>query len=297
MIEKEYTAKTVEEAIALGLEELNITAEQAIIDIIEEKKSLFKKSATIKITVIDEPSSQEKSHKLVAKSFGEKDAACNCKKDDKSTTTDEENISATAQEESSKNSASCDTENKPVKPLHENDKFIVDYVTELIDKMGLDCTLTVKSNREVLTIIIGGADVNYAIGYRGETLDNIQYLSLLTANKKTRYKKKLIIDAEGYRELRAEQLALLSKKLAYKVAKNNTSIELEPMNPFERRVIHTTLQEDKYVTTSSEGTEPNRYVVISPVKKEDLMYDLNTSRKFKQEGIKTRSFGQKQKRF
>lgn len=297
MIEKEYTAKTVEEAIALGLEELNVTAEQAIIDIIEEKKSLFKKSATIKITVNDETSSIENCQRLVAKSFGESDNVCNCNSEEKTAATCENNLSETASEESIKDSASYDTEEKPIKPLHENDKFIVDYVTELIEKMGLDCTLTVKSNRDVLTIIIGGADVNYAIGYRGETLDNIQYLSLLTANKKTRYKKKLVIDAEGYRELRAEQLAALSKKLAYKVAKSNTSIELEPMNPFERRVIHTTLQEDKYVTTSSEGSEPNRYVVISPVKKEDLMYDLNTSRKFKQEGIKTRSFGQKQKRF
>lgn len=293
MIEKLYTAKTFDEAVAMGLNDLNVTANQVTIDTIEEKKSLFKKSVTIKMTVNEPPKAT--CEKLVAKSFGESNDAVT----EKTTVVNKCNTQ-TETESSNVEKSTLDCNNdadKPCKPLHENDKFVVDYVTELIEKMGLDCTITVKSNRDILTIIIGGKDVSFAIGYRGETLDNIQYLCLLTANKKSRFKKKLVIDAEGYRELRAEQLASLSKKLAYKVAKSNTSIELEPMNPFERRVIHTTLQEDKYVTTSSEGTDPNRYVVISPVKKEELMYDLDTSRKFKQEGIKTRSFGQKPKRF
>ena len=255
----EFRAKTVEEAIEIGLNELNISKDDANIEILQ-KSGLLKK-AVVNI---------EK------------------KADTKATTEDIENSNVNSNENNE----------KPNKKLHESDMPVVNFLTELLGNMNLDCELDCKSNRDLLHIIIKGNDTNLAIGYRGETLDSLQYLCLLVANKTTRFKKRLIIDAEGYREMRAQTLSELSIKLAKKVAKTGTSIELEPMNPFERRVIHTTLQDDKFVTTSSEGEEPNRYVVISPIKKETNMYDSESKYNFKKYGTgKTRSFGQKNKRF
>ncbi len=254
----EFTAKTVEEAIELGLTELNLTKEDAEIEIIQ-KSGLFKKAlVNIEKKTFTKPTIEDI----------------------------EESIAKSA------------TEDKTNKKLHESDLPVVNFLNEVLTNMGLNCELECKSNRDLLHIIIKGEDTNLAIGYRGETLDSLQYLSLLVANKTTRFKKRLIIDAEGYREMRAKTLTELSLKLAKKVAKTGTSIELEPMNPFERRVIHTTLQDDEFVTTSSEGEEPNRYVVISPIKKESNMYDSESKYNFKKYGTgKTRSFGQKNKRF
>ncbi len=255
----EFRAKTVEEAIEIGLSELNISKDDAEIEILQKSGLLKKAVVNIEKKVYT-----------------------------KATTEDiEESILNTNE-----------TPEKPIKKLHESDMPVVNFLTELLGNMGLDCELDCKSNRDLLHIVIKGTDTNLAIGYRGETLDSLQYLCLLVANKTTRFKKRLIIDAEGYREMRAQTLSELSMKLAKKVAKTGTSIELEPMNPFERRVIHTTLQDDKFVTTSSEGEEPNRYVVISPIKKETNMYDSESKNNFKKYGTgKTRSFGQKNKRF
>lgn len=268
----EYKAKTVELAIENGLNDMNLTRENAEINIISEggflKKAIVQISA--KITDFKQEKEQISTEETTVKVE---------EKVEKTDEKDEVNL------------------DKAKKPYHENDLPVINFLTEVLDKMGLNCTLDIKSNKDVLTITIKGEDSNYAIGYRGETLDNLQFLCLLVANKNTRFKKKLILDAEGYRELRTKTLTSLSKKLAIKVSKTNTAIELEPMNPFERRVIHTALQDDPYVTTTSEGEEPNRYVVISPVKKEVNMYDNSISNNFKKSGIKTRSFGQKQRRF
>lgn len=255
----EFRAKTVEEAIEIGLNELGLTKDDADIEIIQ-KSGLLKKAVV----------------KINKKSF-------------EPATKEDIEESIVVKEE---------VEEKPQRKLHENDMPVVNFLTELLNNMGLKCELECKSNKDLLHIIIKGDDTNYAIGYRGETLDSLQYMCLLVANKNTRFKKRLIIDAEGYREMRAKALTELSIKLAKKVAKTGTSIELEPMNPFERRVIHTTLQNDAFVETSSEGEEPNRYVVISPIKKETNMYDSESKYNFKKYGTgKTRSFGQKNKRF
>lgn len=254
----EFRAKTVEEAIEIGLNELGISKEDADIKILQ-KSGLLKK-AVVEINKIE------------------------CDKVDIQDI--EENIVVPEEKEE-----------KSTK-LHESDLPVVNFLTELLDNMGLDCSLDFKSNRDLLHIVIKGNDTNLAIGYRGETLDSLQYICLLFANKNSRFKKRLIIDAEGYREMRAKVLTELSQKLAKKVAKTGTSVELEPMNPFERRVIHTALQDDAFVTTSSEGEEPNRYVVISPIKKQTNMYDSESKYNFKKYGTgKTRSFGQKNKRF
>jgi spoIIIJ-associated protein len=101
------------------------------------------------------------------------------------------------------------------------------------------------------------------IGKRGQTLDALQYLTNLAVNKKSDEYVKIKIDTEDYRKRRQDTLENLAKNIAYKVKKTRRPVELEPMNPFERRVIHSALQNDKYVTTHSEGEEPFRHVVIT----------------------------------
>ena len=101
------------------------------------------------------------------------------------------------------------------------------------------------------------------IGHRGETLDAVQYLTSLAVNRDSKKYKRIIIDTENYRKKREETLARLARRLANKVYKTKRRIVLEPMNPFERRVIHATLQKDPHVVTHSEGEEPYRKVVIA----------------------------------
>ena len=101
------------------------------------------------------------------------------------------------------------------------------------------------------------------IGKRGQTLDSLQYLTSLVANKKSEEYIRVKVDTENYRQRRRETLENLAKNIAYKVKKTRRPVSLEPMNPYERRIIHSTLQNDKYISTHSEGDEPFRRVVIT----------------------------------
>ena len=108
-----------------------------------------------------------------------------------------------------------------------------------------------------------GDDMGILIGKRGQTLDSLQYLANLAVNKNSEEYIKVKIDTEDYRKRRKETLENLAKNIAYKVKRTKRPVSLEPMNPFERRVIHSALQNDKFVTTHSEGDEPYRHVVVT----------------------------------
>ena len=108
-----------------------------------------------------------------------------------------------------------------------------------------------------------GDDMGILIGKRGQTLDSLQYLANLAVNKNSEEYIKAKIDTEDYRKRRKETLENLAKNIAYKVKRTKRPVSLEPMNPFERRVIHSALQNDKFVTTHSEGEEPYRHVVVT----------------------------------
>lgn len=143
----------------------------------------------------------------------------------------------------------------------------IDFINTLISKMGLECTATIREEDDAYYVSVSGKDTATLIGYRGDVLDCVQYLTLLVVNKTTDLDKRIIIDGENYREKRTAVLSKLAKKLAIKAAKTGRDVALEPMNPFERRVIHSALADDKFVTTESEGEEPNRYIVIKPNKR------------------------------
>jgi len=202
-ISVEKTGRTVEEAVALALSELNVDEDQVDIDVLEEgSKGIFgiigAKMARVKVTVREQASDKVK-----------------------------------------------------------------EYLDEIFEKMDVNVQISeVREDNDTIYVIIEGEDSGIIIGRRGETLDALQYLCCLAINNGGDYKR-VIIDTENYRKKREETLIRLSHKLADKVLKSKKSITLEPMTPYERRIIHEALQNNKYVKTYSIGEEPNRKVVIA----------------------------------
>ena len=113
-----------------------------------------------------------------------------------------------------------------------------------------------------MEIELSGDDMGVLIGKRGQTLDSLQYLVSLVVNKNVENYIRVKVDTENYRQRRKETLENLAKNISYKVKRTKRPVSLEPMNPYERRIIHSALQNDKYVTTHSEGDEPFRHVVV-----------------------------------
>lgn len=142
---------------------------------------------------------------------------------------------------------------------------LLEFFNGTLERMGLVCRATAEEKDGTIYINIEGEDSSVAIGHRGETLDALQYLALTFLNEHKGEFKKLVVDAENYREKRKETLTALAQRLAQKAIRLRRKIALEPMNPFERRIIHSALADDPNVTTESEGEEPARYIVIIPV--------------------------------
>ena len=139
------------------------------------------------------------------------------------------------------------------------------FLKEVFEAMDLTVVVTVKYDEEEksMDIDLSGDEMGVLIGKRGQTLDSLQYLVSLVVNKDAEDYIKVKVDTEDYRQRRKDTLENLAKNIAYKVKRTKRAVELEPMNPFERRVIHSALQNDKYVTTHSEGDEPYRHVVVT----------------------------------
>lgn len=140
------------------------------------------------------------------------------------------------------------------------------FLADVFDAMGMQVEITSTEDEGSLNIQLEGEDMGIVIGKRGDTLDSLQYLTSLVANKgKSRDDyTRVTIDTEGYRQKREESLKALSERLANKVTKSGKKYTLEPMNPYERRIIHANLQSNEDVTTFSIGEEPYRKVVIAP---------------------------------
>lgn len=143
-------------------------------------------------------------------------------------------------------------------------KFLMDVFVA----MGISVEITAKYDEESKTLEadLSGDEMGVLIGKRGQTLDSLQYLISLVVNKGTTEYIRVKVDTENYRQRRKETLENLAKNISYKVKRTRRSVSLEPMNPYERRIIHSALQNDKYVTTHSEGEEPFRRVVVTPKK-------------------------------
>ena len=137
-----------------------------------------------------------------------------------------------------------------------------DFLSRVLQEMNIYADLTMDLQGDVLTIEMAGDDMAILIGKRGQTLDSLQYLISLVVNKGRDEYIRVVLDTENYRTKRKETLENLADKLAYKVKKSRKNVVLEPMNPYERRIIHSALQNNPNVSTKSEGEEPYRKVVI-----------------------------------
>ena len=128
--------------------------------------------------------------------------------------------------------------------------------------MEVEIKMEYKASEGNLDIEFIGQDMGILIGKRGQTLDSLQYLTSLVVNKETQGYVRVKLDTEDYRNRRKETLENLARSIAYKVRKTRKTVSLEPMNPYERRIIHSALQGNRYVETYSEGNEPYRHVVV-----------------------------------
>mgnify|MGYP000148259061 FL=1 len=145
------------------------------------------------------------------------------------------------------------------------DENVVEFLSSIFDAMKMEVEILVAVNEEehIIEVELKGDDMGILIGKRGQTLDSLQYLTNLAINKHSDEYYKVKIDTEDYRKRRKETLENLAKNISFKVKRTKRPVSLEPMNPFERRVIHSALQNDRFVETHSEGDEPYRHVVVT----------------------------------
>ncbi len=154
-------------------------------------------------------------------------------------------------------------------------KFLADVFAAM--GIAVEISATYNDPQKSLEVELSGDEMGVLIGKRGQTLDSLQYLISLVVNKGTGEYIRVKVDTENYRQRRRETLENLAKNIAYKVKRTRRPVSLEPMNPYERRIIHSALQNDKYVTTHSEGDEPFRRVVVTP-KRESSYSDSKSYR-------------------
>ncbi len=167
--------------------------------------------------------------------------------------------------------ASEQEENEPKAPRipadpEEAKRRAIDFLKEMFRVMEMNVEIRAEFAEDTLSVEIEGEDMGLLIGKRGQTLDSLQYLTSLVVNKGKASYVRVKLDTEDYRSRRKATLENLAKNIAMKVKKTRRPVFLEPMNPYERRIIHSALQNDPYVTTHSEGDEPNRRVVVTPKK-------------------------------
>ena len=234
---EEFTAKTVSDAITAACEKLGVTSSRLDYQVIEEGASGFlgigSKQAVIKAAIKSEEVGTA----------------------EKSDTTDK----------AIKENTGTKTE------LTEKAES---FLNDVFKAMNMTVSVNASFNEEekTMSVDLSGEDMGVLIGKRGQTLDSLQYLVSLVINKGQDGYIRVKVDTEDYRERRHATLENLAKNIAFKVKRTRHSVSLEPMNPYERRIIHSALQNDKYVTTHSEGDEPYRHVIVT-LKKYDRSSD------------------------
>lgn len=196
----------------------------------------------------------------------------NPKDDNKNINNPDSNDSITASAETSVKDNKHEKAEREIKPLvltEDPIKRASDFLDSLFKSMEISCEHSMEYNNEKneLTINLSGEDMGVLIGKRGQTLDSLQYLVSQVVNKRQNGYILVKLDTENYRERRKETLETFALNMAKKVKKNNRPVVLEPMNAYERRIIHSALQSEPGITTRSEGEEPYRHVVICPVRK------------------------------
>lgn len=248
----EKVAKTVDDAITEALIELGASTDQVNIEIISKgSKGLLgfgAKSAKVRVTLKE----SEAEEVLEVKEVKLKEVLNQTVETE--IPVSQENVG--------------DSEDTVVVSKEEVEQVIKNaenFLNKLLKQMEIECTIKSKViNNNRISIGLEGKNMGIIIGKRGETLDAIQYLVNIVANKERKEYIKIMLDTENYRARREETLRKLAYKLSKKVQQSKKPIILEPMNPYDRRIIHSALQDSKFVKTHSEGKEPFRKVVITP---------------------------------
>lgn len=271
MLEAEGIGKNLEQAIENALFELKAPREDVDIKILSEG-GLFKKARVI-VSISED--AIEKYEKRIEKRKEEETIVTLSVDDEKATEEDYHNA------EEIKNAIKTEIVNKEVEKeinTKENDDEdekterievsmdAMEFLTGLLDKAGKsEYSIDVKEDEKYITYSVNGDNLGDLIGHRGECFYAISRLLTAVAGKT---EKKILLDIGGYREKRVESLTALAKRTAERVARTSRYVKLDPMNPSDRRIIHTALQEDARVTTMSKGTEPHRCVIVFPTEQE-----------------------------
>ena len=273
---KEYRAKTVNDAITDALIELETTSDKIEYEVIEEGSSgllgLFSKDAIIRVRRIEEPEFEEEIIELKATLAEEQpvkpEKPAKEEKPAKKSLNEKKPRKAKEEKEPVKSEPEAPKKPEDLLPLitgkEAENKDVNAILNVIFEKLEIQAEITtsIDPNERVVNIVVDGDDTGEIIGKRGQTLDAIQYLLSIIINKEKENYYRVKLDTNNYRERRQKTLENLAKNVASKVKKTHKKVALEPMNPYERRVIHSYLQSDKFVTTKSEGEEPNRRVVV-----------------------------------
>ena len=311
----EYSARTIQEAIDQGLEELGVAISDVTVDVLEEgSKGLFglfgSRPAKVRITMKDEEDTDDVARAILADAMkpeeskprkekvektapktekeekAEKPAPKPRKPREPKVPKEEAGIAEETQEEAPKAKAEPKKESKPrapkapkapkeakeqkeIVPAEQADRATAagraqEFLQEVTKLMGVNVSVAVKNDEEGnVRVNMEGDTLGILIGRRGETLDALQYLTSLQVNKGQDDYTRVTLDTEGYRAKREEALVRLANRMANRAQKTGRKVSLEPMNPYERRILHSALQDHPAVTTHSEGEEPNRHVVIT----------------------------------
>lgn len=271
---REFTGKTVEDAMIEAATTLGIASSELDIEVVSKGSNGFlgigSKPAVIKAKPKQEVKDDIDDILEAAKKPGKKKPKkSEPKKEAKKEAKVEKPEPVKAEEPAAQKQDKKDEE--PLVPADIDDSIIDEtkvYLSKIFDAMEMEASIDISLDKlsRTMSIDVEGPEMGIIIGKRGQTLDSLQYLISLFVNKKSDTYIRIKLDTENYRERRRETLENLAKNIAFKVKKSRRPFTLEPMNPYERRIIHSTLQGDKYVSTKSEGEEPYRKVVVFPKK-------------------------------
>ncbi|MBP6923426.1 MAG: protein jag [Veillonella sp.] len=272
----DVSAKTIEDAIVQGVAQLNSEGrELAETEVITQPSGGFlgigRKPAVVRLyftTMAAEASQEEIAEAVIQSNAVESQPTASI--DESATVVVESNASVDADqaadseeafdEEAPKAKRSREVSKEDQAEIAEKGK---QFLEDMFKQMGLTVFIEKMTTPDKITFQVHGDELGILIGKHGQTLDAIQYLTNLVANKEVAGHCHVVVDVENYRSRREETLVNLAKRLASKVRRNRQKVSLEPMNAFERKIIHTALQGERNIVTDSEGVEPYRHVVIS----------------------------------
>jgi spoIIIJ-associated protein len=260
---REFSAKNVDDAITEACEALMVTSDRLDYEIISNGSTGFlgiaSKPAIIKARIKEEVKEEVKVEEPVKTEQP--------KKEEKKVSVKEEKKTEVKKEIKPEEKKPEKKEEKTKTPVNEEEliRKANDFLADVFGAMNMKVNLNTRFNAQenILDVELSGDEMGVLIGKRGQTLDSLQYLISLVVNRDTDDYIHVKVDTENYRERRKATLENLAKNISFKVRKTRQSVALEPMNPYERRIIHSALQNDRYVTTHSEGDEPFRRVVVT----------------------------------